>query len=272
MNEKLDMMIRYRDQMVRLQEVVKAWWDIWEEPINDETDLVCEIQAIAEKGTPNMATMSLDEWWHELFGVIENLNKAIKEERNKLPVPLKAEDFANYDGSKVTLGGQEFEFYLDGDLAGTWNIFDNDDFRILATVNYDCRGVPINIEEPDGLLIESFFVEAEVKDFDQYLEIVKEQIDSYFRDIGANSFDDLKTVEVVVCNECAIPADFYKIEENGVINCFMGCRNPECKNHTLDRWEDYGTFETAAKHFHIVNLRKHEAAALKRKWPYTAEY
>lgn len=273
MNKKLDMMIRYRDLSEELKEVVKKFWDLWEEDDADGLENICDIQSIAEIDNQNVFAMSLDEWYHEIAGTIESLDEAIEKEKSKLiPVPLKAEDFANYDGSKVTIGGQEFDFYLDGDLAVTLNIFSNDEFRILATVNYDCRGVPINVEEFDGDIIDSLFVEVEVKDFDQYLEIVKEQIDSYFRDIGAESFDDLVNVKVVRCGWCDWPAQTYFINDDDYDDKprGQGCINPNCDNKVIELWNTAEGFPFGSI-FNLRDMRRSDLKKLQKTYPHAKE-
>jgi len=91
---------------------------------------------------------------------------------------MEFKDLKNHVGQTVTLDGEFFTFGIEGDMGGDWAVLVNEEFYIYATLNYEYRGVPIQIHKiDDGVFAPApFYVDGftgEVKDFADYLKIVE---------------------------------------------------------------------------------------------------
>lgn len=87
---------------------------------------------------------------------------------------MELEDLKEHIGEKVTINGREFTFQFIYDSGGTWAIFESKKYWIWATLNYEERGVPIDITDESGCVVEGrlFAYKGEVKDWENYVSIV----------------------------------------------------------------------------------------------------
>ena len=88
---------------------------------------------------------------------------------------MELEELRKYENKKVAIANHNFKF--DGvwsDSGGEWASFsENDGLFIYATLNYEGRGIPIDVSDMDGNLIDCDHYLGEVKDWQQYLQLVK---------------------------------------------------------------------------------------------------
>jgi hypothetical protein len=98
---------------------------------------------------------------------------------------MELEDLAEYEGTVVTMANIDFKF--DGvwrDMSGEWATFSqvenpekDESYFIYATLNYDGRGIPIDVLTINTNSIDVDQYSGEVTDWKMYVALVKAMVE-----------------------------------------------------------------------------------------------
>ena len=101
------------------------------------------------------------------------------------------EELRKHEGETVELDGEPFIFYINSDLAGEWAQLSNEDWVILATLNYDGQGIPFDLHTGDKFGFEflsklSDRFRGVVRDWNDYIS----KVDEMFRKAKAKQNEE----------------------------------------------------------------------------------
>jgi hypothetical protein len=107
---------------------------------------------------------------------------------------MEFKELYDFDEKEVEIAGRKFKFVVWSDSGGEWSGFkeikedpEQIGIFIYATLNYEGRGIPVDVEinpEEEHKNCEHYL--GEVKDFEQYVKIVKLLSEKYIiaQDLG----------------------------------------------------------------------------------------
>ena len=104
------------------------------------------------------------------------------------------DDVKRYAGFIITVQGRNFELNMDYDCGGTWAAWYSDGYTVLATPNYECNGVPVDMREPDGTVVACDSYRGDVEDFDMYVDVVRVMINTLLTDILSKEDKNRRTI------------------------------------------------------------------------------